>query len=286
MKLFFYDLETTGTKHWRNGIHQISGLIEIDGKVMEEFDFKVRPNPKCEIEDEALRIGNVSRDQIAAYPPMEEVYRTISDMLAKYVNKFDRLDKMFLVGYNNRSFDDAFFRAFFVQNHDEYFGSWFYADSHDTLTLASHRLRVLRTKLHDFKLMSVCKFMGIEVDEAKLHDATYDIYLTRALYYKLENMSPAERIGSNLDAKRDFLNTIKLKNLEFHNDLVNRFLTDKLTLNGFEKDLFNALVRLKNITVMIPFQEYGELICIETPSGEVKEFTTYEDTFKAIIDLL
>ena len=25
MKLLFFDLETTGIKYWRNGVHQISG---------------------------------------------------------------------------------------------------------------------------------------------------------------------------------------------------------------------------------------------------------------------
>ena len=32
MKLLFFDLETTGTNPGRNGIHQISGSIVIDGK--------------------------------------------------------------------------------------------------------------------------------------------------------------------------------------------------------------------------------------------------------------
>jgi DNA polymerase-3 subunit epsilon len=40
MKYFFFDLETTGTKYWKNGIHQISGLIEIDGEIKEKFDFR------------------------------------------------------------------------------------------------------------------------------------------------------------------------------------------------------------------------------------------------------
>lgn len=31
-KLLFFDLETTGVKYWRNGIHQISGAVVIDGK--------------------------------------------------------------------------------------------------------------------------------------------------------------------------------------------------------------------------------------------------------------
>jgi len=31
MKLLFFDLETTGTTPARHGIHQISGIVEIDG---------------------------------------------------------------------------------------------------------------------------------------------------------------------------------------------------------------------------------------------------------------
>lgn len=57
MKLCYIDLETTGTKFWRNGIHQISGCIEIDGEVKESFDFKVKPFHSCDIEDEALAVG-------------------------------------------------------------------------------------------------------------------------------------------------------------------------------------------------------------------------------------
>lgn len=46
MKLLFFDLETTGTNPGRNGIHQISGQIVIDGKHVQDFDFHVRPNPR------------------------------------------------------------------------------------------------------------------------------------------------------------------------------------------------------------------------------------------------
>ena len=54
MKLLFFDLETTGTNPARNGIHQISGQIVIDGKKVEDFDFHVQPNPKAQIEEAAL----------------------------------------------------------------------------------------------------------------------------------------------------------------------------------------------------------------------------------------
>jgi DNA polymerase III subunit epsilon len=184
-KLLFFDLETTGVNHRKNGIHQISGLVDIDGIIKEEFDFKVRPNPQAVIEEEALKVGGVTREQIEAYTPMRTVYNQFTEILARYVGKFDKKDKFHLVGYNNREFDDPFLRAWFVQNFDDYFGSWFWADSLDCLVLSSYVLREERAKLQDFKLKTVAKYLGITVDETKLHDARYDIGLTREIFYKL-----------------------------------------------------------------------------------------------------
>ena len=132
MKLLFFDLETTGTNPARHGIHQISGMIEIDGVERERFDFKVRPNPKAEVLAEALAVGGVTREQIESYPPMEDVYRDFVGMLGRYVNKFNKADKFFLVGYNNAAFDNQFLRGFFLQNGDSYFGSWFWSNSIDS----------------------------------------------------------------------------------------------------------------------------------------------------------
>lgn len=181
-KLFFYDLETTGTNPGRNGIHQISGEIVIDGKSVETFDFKVQPNPKAQIEDAALAVGGVTREQIMAYPPMGQVYTQLVTMLAKYVNKYDKTDKFHLVGYNNRGFDDNFFRGFFLQNGDNYFGSWFWADSIDVLVLASTFLADRRADLPNFKLATVADFLGIDTTAGKLHDASFDIFVTKAVF--------------------------------------------------------------------------------------------------------
>ena len=89
MKLLFFDLETTGTNPGKHGIHQISGQIVIDGIVKESFDFHVQPNPKAIIEDEALAVAGVTREQIAQYPPMATVYAQFVAMLGKYVDKFN-----------------------------------------------------------------------------------------------------------------------------------------------------------------------------------------------------
>lgn len=182
MKILFFDLETTGLKPEKHGIHQMSGRIVIDNEVVEKFNFKVQPNPKALIEDEALSIANVTREKIQAYPEMKIVYNQLIEMLARYVDKFDKKDKFFLCGYNNASFDNQFLRGFFLQNNDNYFGSWFWSNSFDVMVLASKHLASVRYKMPDFKLKTVAKYMGIEVDESRLHDAEYDIELTIGIY--------------------------------------------------------------------------------------------------------
>jgi DNA polymerase-3 subunit epsilon len=178
----FYDLETTGLKINLHGVHQISGYIEVDDVIVERFDFRVRPNPKAKIEQDALDVGGVTEKQILQYPAMGAVYRDMLTLLGRHCNRFERKDKMWLVGFNNRSFDDQFFRAWFIQNGDDFFGSWFFSDSLDVIVLASQYLLKRRVKMVNFKLMTVAKELGIEVDETKLHDSSYDVYLTRKIY--------------------------------------------------------------------------------------------------------
>lgn len=185
LKTLFYDTETTGTNPRRNGIHQIAGIIDIDGIIKEKFDFKVQPNPHAVIEEKALEIGGVTLEQIQAYPPMRQVYNELIKILERYVDRYNKKDKFHLAGYNIRSFDDQFLRAWFVQNMDNYFGSWFWSDSLDVLVLASRALRKERATLENFKLHTVAKRFGLTVDEESLHDATYDVGLTRDIFYKL-----------------------------------------------------------------------------------------------------
>ena len=106
-------------------------------------------------------------------------------MLGKYVDKYDRTDKFFLAGYNNASFDDNFFRAWFRQNGDEYFGSWFWGNSLDVMVLASQYFAEERHTMKDFKLSTVARQCGVEVCEESLHDALYDIRLTMEVYKKV-----------------------------------------------------------------------------------------------------
>lgn len=182
MKLLFFDLETTGTLVNKHGIHQISGQIVIDGEVKESFDFHVQPNPQALIEPKALEVGGVTEAQIKAYPPMGEIYKKFVDMLSKYVDHYNKKDKFFLVGYNNASFDNQFLRAWFLQNGDNYFGSWFWANSIDVMVMATPYLADKRADMENFKQGTVAKALGIAIDDSKLHDALYDIEVCKAIY--------------------------------------------------------------------------------------------------------
>lgn len=184
-KLLFFDLETTGVKFWRNGIHQIGGIVDIDGQEVERFDIRLAPNPAATIEQEALDVAGVTLEQVQSYQPMEDGYRQLVGILSKYVNKFDKRDKMYLVGYNNAGFDNSFLRALFQQCGDKYFGSWFYPNCMDVYVMVTPFLMGVRNDMENFKLMTVAKTMGIEIDENKLHDATYDIELTRDIFYRI-----------------------------------------------------------------------------------------------------
>jgi len=182
MKVLFFDLETTGTLVSRHGIHQISGMVVIDGEIREKFNLHVRPNPKAEIVQEALDIAGVTKEKIMEYPPMEEIYRQFVDMLSKYVDKYDRQDKFFLAGYNNASFDNQFLRAWFIQNGDKYFGSWFWSNSIDVMVLATPYLAARRAEMENFKQGTVARSLGIDVDPNRLHDALYDIEICKAIF--------------------------------------------------------------------------------------------------------
>ena len=187
MKLFFFDIETTGVKHWKHGIHQISGCIEIDGVVKEYFDFKVCPYALCLIDEDALAVSGVTKEQVFAYPDMAIVHKAFKKMLGKYVDKFNKTDKFYLVGFNNANFDNQFLRTFFIQNDDVFFGSWFWSDPQDVMIFASYYLKDVRAQMLDFKLRTVATYLKIPVDETKLHDAQYDADLMRSIYHIVTN---------------------------------------------------------------------------------------------------
>lgn len=182
IKKLFIDTETTGTNYKLHCIHQIGGIIEIDDKIVHRFDFKLAPHPKAKIDQDALKVGRVTEEIIRSYPDQALVFAQFKAMLSDYIDPYDKTDKMYLIGYNNRGFDDFFIRMLFELNGDQFIGSYFWNDTIDALVLASQYLIGRRPNMPNFRLATVAKELGIFVDENNTHGAPYDAEITRKLY--------------------------------------------------------------------------------------------------------
>lgn len=186
-KIFFCDVETTGTTPSENGIIQIAGIVQIDGEVIHEVNRKVKPFEDDVIMDEALEVTGYTRDKIASFEEPDFVYRTLTEYLEKHIDKYDSKDKFHFVGYN-ANFDSNFMRAWFRKNDDPYYGSYFFYPAIDLMQLVAIRYMKHRHKFENYKLLTVCEAMGMDVDEDKAHDAMYDIELTQKLFNALREM--------------------------------------------------------------------------------------------------
>lgn len=180
-KIFYYDLETTGVDYKENGIHQISAILEVDGEIKKELNLFCSPYEGCITTSEALEVGGVTIEQLDTYPKELEAYNNLLNELNQYCDKYNPQDKFFLCGYNNTSFDNNFLRKLCERQGDNYFGSFFWSNSLDVMVLASLFLKDTRHEMENFKLFNVAKAFGVMVDESKLHDAFYDLYLTREI---------------------------------------------------------------------------------------------------------
>jgi DNA polymerase-3 subunit epsilon len=182
MKEFIYDLETTGLDVNKCAIHQLHAIIVIDGNVREHLDIHMSPFTDALVTEEALKVCNVTREHIDAYPSQEEGFRLLIAVLSRYVNRFNKKDKFYLIGYNNLRFDNELLRAFFTRNGCRFFGSWFWSNSVDVMTVASLLLHGKRQSMPDFRLQTVADMLGVEYDREGLHDASTDAEITYRIY--------------------------------------------------------------------------------------------------------
>ena len=184
MKNLFLDLETTGLNPKQCAIVQLGITIEVDGVVEKNLSIYVKPFKDCVIEASALALGDTipkAQQMGETYP---NVYFQLSKLMGDYVDKYNKKDKFFLIGYNV-GFDDGFMREMWNRNRDVYYGSWFWWPPIDIAVLACQFLKGERHRLENFKLSTLAKYLNIE-REGDAHDALSDINLTRAIYNRVK----------------------------------------------------------------------------------------------------
>jgi DNA polymerase-3 subunit epsilon len=195
MKFLWFDTETTGTDPKKNGIIQLSGMIVVGGVEKDEFDFRCNVHPNDEIEQGALDVNGKTREEIASFDDPKTVYSMVAALFDKYIDRYDKQDKFFAAG-QNVGFDVEFTNEFFKKNgNNPYFFSYVHSSKFDTLNLAMQVELKLgkRVFFPNYKLESLCKCMGVKLDDA--HDALADIRATRLLAKKMWNIITGESDG-------------------------------------------------------------------------------------------
>ena len=177
MKIFWFDTETSGLDPVKNGILTLDYAIEINGLIRERGKILNNPLGKA-IEDSALQVNGLKREQIANFQLPAENFKKISEVLNRFVDKYDTSDKFYAGGYNV-GFDVNFLRQFFLDNGDKYFGSFFFFSYIDP----SAMIPFLRYKgmFHDFpkrqRLCDVAEYFGV-LNKEQLHNSEADLKMT------------------------------------------------------------------------------------------------------------
>ena len=183
-KIIFIDTETGGVNPEKAALIQLSGIIRIDKKDVEKFNFYIKPFENSEVNEKALEVQGRTLDELKAekYIEEKEVYKQFINLLDKYIDKYDKTDKFIVAGYNVR-FDVDILKALFQRHGNNFLFSYLDSSMLDPL----YSIRLLQIAgilpvLENNKLETWCKHFGIEL---KAHDSLEDIVATKKLIGKL-----------------------------------------------------------------------------------------------------
>lgn len=190
MYYLFVDLETTGFWYDKCAIIQLAGIMvdvddELNLKPIDAINIKMCPAYGKMIDQRALEVTGYTIEQLAYFQTQEDGFNKFIQFLDKHIDRFNKIDKCKLVGYNNLRFDQAFLRQWFEDNDNRFFGAYFWSDSIDVLSEASRYLTNYRPAMLNFKLGTVAKTLGIETKDDELHDGLYDIKITYKIFNKI-----------------------------------------------------------------------------------------------------
>jgi len=189
MKLLYLDLETTGVDRQNCAIHEVAAIMEIDGKIVDKIHLKMAPFKGAVIEQGAIEHAKLDPELIQTYPDQREQFNKFITFLDKHCDRFDKIDKMFVTGYNV-NFDTDFIRMWFSRNTNSFYGSYFWSSNIDVMVLAAEFLRDIRSMMENFKLATVYgafETLGLltPIDKTKAHAAMFDIIITIKIYQLL-----------------------------------------------------------------------------------------------------
>lgn len=239
MKILYIDVETTGLDWNRHGIVQLAFIIEVDGQIVEQHEFKILPFIEDEVDHKAIKVHGIGRafpipaGQPIASPkgspgfrfewhedqrPAKDVWQVVKAIWSKYVDKYHRTDKFVVAGYNVQGFDIPFLRKWIekCEPSDRYsvagsFLGWYCLDPLPIIQLWKVSGHFKDNQLPNLKLATVCALLDIDLPEA--HDAMLDIMATRILCKRVQ-ASQCDLDWGNLYNRLEIEGEIKLDKKE------------------------------------------------------------------------
>ena len=194
-KELFFDLETTGLHSMRDGIQQLACVYFEDGVEKDKLNININTftyNKSIrEPSKVALEITGKTIADIKSYQSSKDAFKQFTNWLSRKVNKYDKNDKIILIGYNSASFDIPFLRAWWLDNGDKYYGSFFYQFSVDVYYFVIEAfysdffIRHFNKNPDNLKLSTIAEFMGIDINA---HDALSDIEATVSVYRGIKKL--------------------------------------------------------------------------------------------------
>lgn len=187
MKILFIDTETGGVNPKESALIQLSGIVRIDKKDVEEFNFFIKPFAGSEVNAKALEVQGRTEKELETekYRPEKEVYTNFKKILDRYIDKYDKTDKFIVAGYNVK-FDIDMLQSFFKRNGDNFLFSYISSSVLDPLPcIGMLQLCEVLLELENNKLETWCKHFGIEF---KAHDSLEDIKATKELIFKFAKL--------------------------------------------------------------------------------------------------
>lgn len=184
MKILWLDTETTGVECPKNDTIQIAGIIEINKKVEQEFNFRCRPINPANVSMEALQIQNRTLDEIRKWPDPKDTMDCVVNVFDQHISKYDKEDKFTVIGHKVQ-FDLDMIAAQAAKVGFKYLYSYIGGYNVDTLQLAVLARMMGRLNTANLKLETLAKHFGYEL---KSHDAMNDVRATRAVGQQLLRM--------------------------------------------------------------------------------------------------
>lgn len=176
--IFWYDIETTGFDAVKNGIHQLAGIFEIDGKVKKKVNIKMKVRPEKEVNEGAFTFCGLTSAIMDDYQTADEGFAELKAAFEEFKGH-----KFTLAGFNNIWFDNKFLRQLIIDNNAADFAKeYFNGENLDVFVEYKNLPWSEKPSTPNQKLETLANHFDIEI---KAHDGLSDIEATRELYYKV-----------------------------------------------------------------------------------------------------